>query len=180
MDQSYNSKSVLLIIDMQNGLFKAKSTPYNHQFVLSNILKLINYHRSNNKPIIFVRHVGEKDTPLDPDSLNTQLITELSCNPDKDIVIEKTYPSSFKHTVLKELLEKLDIDEIIVTGMKTEYCIDTTIRAASEFGYKLTLISDAHTTFDSTVLDAQHIIDHHNQVLNNAFAKVKTTEEFIH
>ena len=62
--------------------------------------------------------------------------------------------------------------------MKTEYCIDTTIRAASEFGYKVTLISDAHTTSDSTVLDAQHIIDHHNQVLNNAFAKVKLLKSF--
>ncbi len=124
--------------------------------------------------------LAKKDTPLDPDSLNTQLITELSCNPDKDIVIEKTYPSSFKHTVLKELLEKLDIDEIIVSGMKTEYCIDTTIRAASEFGYKVTLISDAHTTSDSITLDAQHIIDHHNQVFSNAFANVKTTEEFLY
>lgn len=55
--------------------------------------------------------------------------------------------------------------------MKTEYCIDATIRAASEFGYKVTLISDAHTTFDSTVLDAQHIIDHHNQVLNNVLLR---------
>lgn len=180
MDQSYNSKSVLLIIDMQNGLFKAKTTPYNHQLILSNILKLIEHHRSNSKQIIFVRHVGEKDTPLDPNSPNTQLIADLSFNSDKDIVIEKRYPSSFKNTDLKEVLEKLGIDEIIVTGMKTEYCIDTTIRAASEFGYKVTLISDAHTTSDSTVLDAQHIIDHHNQVLNNAFAKVKTTEEFFH
>ncbi|MFX4335898.1 isochorismatase family protein, partial [Acinetobacter baumannii] len=80
---------------------------------------------------------------------------------------------------LKELLERLDIEQIIVTGMKTEYCIDTTIRAASEIGYKIMVASDAHTTFDSIHLSAQYVIDHHNQIFRNAFAKVNTTEELI-
>jgi nicotinamidase-related amidase len=176
---SSNSKSALLVIDMQNGLFKTKSPLYSSRQVLSNILKLIEYYRFNEWPIIFVRHVGEQGTPLDPNGLNTQLIEDLAYNPDKDIVIEKNYPSSFKHTVLKEILEKLNIEEIIVTGMKTDYCVDTTVRVASESGYKVTLISDAHTTTDSLALNAQQIIEHHNQMLGNAFAKIKTTEEFI-
>ena len=176
---SSNSKSALLVIDMQNGLFNGQSKPHNAQLVLSNILSLIEYYRLNERPIIFIRHVGEKGTPLDPNGLNTQLITELVLNPHKDIVIEKMYPSSFKNTVLKEVLEKLGVDEIIITGMKTEYCIDTTIRAASEYGYKVILISDAHTTTDSVALNAGQIIDHHNQVLSNTFAQLKTTEEFI-
>lgn len=123
--------------------------------------------------------MGDKNTPLDPDSPNTQLIADLSFNSDKDFVIEKTYPSSFKNTDLKELLERLDIEQIIVTGMKTEYCIDMTIRAASEIGYKIMVASDAHTTSDSIHLSAQYIIDHHNQIFRNAFAKVNTTEELI-
>ncbi len=176
---SSNSKSALLVIDMQNGLFNGEPKPHNAKFVLSNILSLIEYCRLNDRPIIFIRHVGEKGTPLDPNGPNTQLITDLSFNPHKDTVIEKMYPSSFKNTVLKEVLEKLDIDEIIMTGMKTEYCIDTTVRAASEYGYKVTLISDAHTTTDSAALNASQIIDHHNQVLSNAFAQLKTTAEFI-
>lgn len=109
MDKSHNSTSALLVIDMQNGLFNAESKPCNHQRILSNILKLIEHHRLNNRPIIFVRHVGDKNTPLDPDRPNTQLIADLSFNSDKDFVIEKTYPSSFKNTDLKELLERLDI-----------------------------------------------------------------------
>lgn len=173
------SKSALLVIDMQNGLFNNQSKPHNAQLVLSNIVSLIEYCRLNDRPIIFVRHVGGKGTPLDPNSANTQLITYLPFNPHKDTVIEKMYPSSFKNTVLKEVLEKLDVDEIIITGMKTEYCIDTTVRAASENGYKVILISDAHTTTDSTALNAPQIIDHYNQVLSNAFAQLKTTAEFI-
>ncbi|MFV5585355.1 cysteine hydrolase family protein [Acinetobacter oleivorans] len=174
-----NSKSALLVIDMQNGLFNGQSKPHNAQLVLSNILSLIEYCRLNGRPIIFIWHVGEKGTPLDPSGPNTQLITELALNLDKDLVIEKMYPSGFKDTVLKEVLEKLGVDEIIITGMKTEYCIDTSVRAASEYGYKLILISDAHTTTDSVTLNAQQAIDHHNQILSNAFAKLRTTEEFI-
>ncbi|SEO35717.1 cysteine hydrolase family protein [Acinetobacter sp. yr461] len=176
---SSNSKSALLVIDMQNGLFNGDPKPHNAKFVISNILSLIEYCRLNDRPVIFIRHVGEKGTPLDPNGPNTQLITDLPFNPHKDTVIEKMYPSSFKNTVLKEVLEKLDIGEIIMTGMKTEYCIDTTVRAASEYGYKVTLISDAHTTTDSAALNAPQIIDHHNQVLSNAFAQLKTTAEFI-
>lgn len=176
---SSNSKSALLVIDMQNGLFNSQSKPHNAKLVLSNIVSLIEYSRLNDRPIIFVRHVGEKGTALDPNDANTQLITDLPFNPHKDKVIEKMYPSSFKNTVLKEVLEKLDVDEIIITGMKTEYCIDTTVRTASENGYKVILISDAHTTTDSVALNALQIIDHHNQVLSNAFAQLKTTAESI-
>lgn len=176
---SSNSKSALLVIDMQNGLFNSQSKPHNAQLVLSNIVSLIEYCHLNDRPIIFIRHVGEKGTALDPNGANTQLITDLPFNPHKDTVIEKMYPSSFKNTVLKEVLEKLDVDEIIITGMKTEYCIDTTVRAASENGYKVILISDAHTTTDSVALNALQVIDHHNQVLSNAFTQLKMTAEFI-
>ena len=155
---SSNSKSALLVIDMQNGLFNSQSKPHNAQLVLSNIVSLIEYCRLNDRPIIFIRHVGEKGTPLDPNGANTQLITDLPFNPHKHKVIEKMYPSSFKNTVLKEVLDKLDVDEIIITGMKTEYCIDTTVRTASEYGYKVTLISDAHTTTDSAALNALQIL----------------------
>lgn len=176
---SSNSKSALLVIDMQNGLFNSQSKPHDAQLVLSNIASLIEYCHLNDRPIIFIRHVGEKGTALDPNGANTQLITDLTFNPHKDTVIEKMYPSSFKNTVLKEVLEKLNVDEIIITGMKTEYCIDTTVRTASGNGYKVILISDAHTTTDSTALNAPQIFDHHNQVLSNAFAQLKTTAEFI-
>ncbi|MDO3663391.1 cysteine hydrolase family protein [Acinetobacter higginsii] len=177
--QSCRRKSALLIIDMQNGLFRGQSNPHNAELVLSNILKLIEYQRSNGMPIIFIRHVGESGTPLDPDSVNTQLIEDLQLDTHKDLVLEKKYPSCFKGTFLKDLLEKLDVDEVIITGMKTEYCIDTTVRTASEYGYKVVLISDAHTTFDSVSLNALQMIGYHNQVLGNAFAKVKTLMEYL-
>ena len=129
-------------------------------------------------PIIFIRHVGLLGTPLAPDSSITQLISELPVDCSQDIVIEKMSPSCFKGTVLKEMLEQLNVNEIIISGMKTEYCIDTTVRAAADLGFDISLISDAHTTFDSDLLSAQQIIMHHNSTLNGAFAKLSTSAEF--
>ncbi|KKW81984.1 isochorismatase [Acinetobacter sp. AG1] len=177
--QSFKSKLALLVIDMQNGLFKGNVNPHNVQLILSNINRLIEHQRLNEMPIIFIRHVGERGTPLDPECLNTQLIDDLQFDPLKDLVIEKKYPSCFKNTFLKELLDKLFVDEVLITGMKTEYCIDTTVRIASEYGYKVVLASDAHTTFDSAILNAGEMISYHNQILNNVFAKVQTSEEYI-
>lgn len=44
-------------------------------------------------------------------------------------------------------------------------CIDTTCRRAFSLGYKVTLVSDAHSTWNSQVITAQQIINHHNSVL---------------
>jgi nicotinamidase-related amidase len=54
--------------------------------------------------------------------------------------------------------------------MKTEYCIDTTCRAAADLGIRPILIADAHTSMDSAVLSAKAIIEHHNLTLSGPFA----------
>ena len=63
------------------------------------------------------------------------------------------------------------IDRVIISGMQTEYCVDTTTRRACSEGYKVTLVSDAHSTFNTEVLHAEDIVKHHNVVFG-AFADV--------
>jgi uncharacterized membrane protein len=53
--------------------------------------------------------------------------------------------------------------------MKTEFCVDTTCRAAPEHGFRTVLISDAHTTMDNKYLSASEIIAHHNVTLAGPF-----------
>ncbi|GGA09018.1 hypothetical protein GCM10017554_00860 [Acinetobacter modestus] len=60
--QSFKSKSALLVIDMQNGLFKGNVNPHTAKLILSNINRLIEHQRLNEMPIIFIRHVGERGT----------------------------------------------------------------------------------------------------------------------
>ncbi|MBV9330399.1 MAG: isochorismatase family protein [Alphaproteobacteria bacterium] len=65
---------------------------------------------------------------------------------------------------------------LIVCGMQTEYCVDTTVRAAHALGYKVTLVSDAHSTGNTQALSAGDIIAHHNLTLAGDFAEVIPAE----
>lgn len=90
-----------------------------------------------------------------------------------DRIVEKTTPDSFHKTNLNQVLQEKEIEHVIISGMQTEYCVDTTTRRAFSEGYKVTLVSDAHSTFHTDVLRAEDIIKHHNVVFG-AFADVVT------
>jgi nicotinamidase-related amidase len=62
---------------------------------------------------------------------------------------------------------------LVICGMQTEFCVDTAVRGAYERGYKVVLLGDAHTTFDTQLLPAADIIAHHNATLSGGFAAVK-------
>jgi len=61
--------------------------------------------------------------------------------------------------------------------LQTEYCIDTTCPRAFTLGYEVTLVKDAHSTWDSSLLKANRIIEHHNNVLGGWFVTLKSERE---
>lgn len=172
------NKQALIVVDMQNGLFHAPQPPFEAHQLLQNINQLIEYAHLKDISVFAIRHVGGADTAMAPHSLITQLITELNIDHDVDQVLEKTRPNCFFQTDLEQRLKSLNIQELIVCGLKTEFCIDSTCRAGKDLGFKVQLISDAHSTVDSAVLNAQLIIQHHHQTLSQAFAQLKTCAEF--
>jgi len=92
-------------------------------------------------------------------------------------VVEKRTPDAFHETGLHDALESLNIKRLVIAGLQTEYCIDTTCRRTYTLGYDVTLVRDAHSTWDYPQLTAQEIIDHHNRVLGGWFVDLKSTEE---
>jgi nicotinamidase-related amidase len=64
---------------------------------------------------------------------------------------------------------------VILMGMQTEYCIDTTCRQAFALDYQVILVKDGHSTYDTNLLSALQVIAHHNALLT-AFATVKDAE----
>src|SRR6202043_356223 len=73
-------------------------------------------------------------------------------------LIVKRYCSAFRDTELDTLLKYMRVEKLIVCGMQTEYCVDTTVRAAADRGYSVTLVADAHSTGDTASLKAAAII----------------------
>ena len=159
----------LLVIDMQRALFAAGNR-HDSAGVISRINSLIAKVREKSLPVIFVRHNNEEDG-LKLNSESWQILDELDFRPT-DTTVEKTNCDSFCNTDLSEKLTNMHVDELVITGCCTDFCIDTTVRQAASMGYKTIVASDAHTTADKPYLDAETIIKHHNFVWSELYAPI--------
>lgn len=161
----------LLIIDMQNGLYDGPEKPFERERVLATINALIQRARSACAPIFVACHTGSAGSPIEAGSPLWQLWHELDIDKAHDHLFNKTRPSCFLGTDLAQQLNAANVRELVITGMKTQFCIDTTCRVAAELGFSVVLPEDAHTCMDTPALKAEAIIEHHNATLAGAFVK---------
>ena len=66
-----------------------------------------------------------------------------------------------------------------ITGLQTDYCIDTTCRSAFAKKYNTILVHDAHSTYDNDFMKAEEIIRYHHKIIGRWFAKLQSTEEIL-
>lgn len=169
--------SALLIIDMQVGLFNGPDKPHDCERILANIRQLIRQAREREVPIYAVRHTGPQGSIIEAGSPFWQLLPELGLDANVDTLFDKTRPNCFLGTRLAQQLTDASINHVFIVGMKTQYCIDSTCRAAAEQGFQVTLVADAHTCMDTAALSAKMIIEHHNATLDGAFVKLMNTAD---
>lgn len=179
MHSSVSRRRALLIVDMQVGLFHGGEPPHEGPSVLANINALIAKAREAGAPVFFARHTGPAGSPIAPGSALTQLLPELDADAERDTLFDKTRPNCFFGTGLVRWLAEAGADEVAIAGMKTEYCVDTTCRAAADLGIRPVLIEDAHTTMDTPALRASDIVAHHNRTLSGPFATLARTAEVV-
>ena len=67
---------------------------------------------------------------------------------------------------------------VVVTSMKTKYCVNSTRQAARDCGFDAVLIADGHTCFDTPILKAEAIVAHHNATLTGPFCHGVQAEEW--
>jgi nicotinamidase-related amidase len=161
----------LLIIDMQVCHFPPDDLPHRAREVLEIDRWLIDRARASRVPVIFVQHCGAKGSAYEPGTPGWQIHPQLEPR-EGEAVVQKRHPDSFQDTELRDLLVAKRIEKLIVAGMQSEMCVDTTVRRAYSLGYEVELVSDGHTTWSSPVLTGQQIAAHHNQVLGRRFARV--------
>jgi len=179
MSEAPSPKRALLVIDMQVGLFHGPDRPHDSERVLVNINRLIHRAHDSGTPVFAVRHTGPAGSPIAPDAPLAALLPALAIDTTRDVVFDKTWPNCFAGTRLAEWLHADGIGEIVIAGMKTQYCVDTTCRAAGDLGFRAVLVADAHTCMDTPALAAERIVAHHNATLAGPFATLTTTEACV-
>lgn len=170
-----SAKTALLVIDVQLGMYDPQYPVSHGDELLEKIQGLIGRARQAGAPVIFVQHAGGEGDPLHPQEPGWALHPGLGVQPGEPI-IHKRYPDSFQETSLQAELQALDVHRLVICGIQTEYCVDTTCRRAFSMGYQSILAQDAHGTWDGEAISAEQIIAHHNQVLGSWFATLMPAE----
>lgn len=159
------TRTALLIIDMQQGLCEGEGAAFESAPVIARLNRVATAMRARHAPVFFIQHESgpgylERGTPA------WELAKGLDATPN-DERIRKTTPDSFLRTTLQDRLIALGVTELIIGGMHSEFCVDTTTRRALALGYPVTLIADGHTSAGNDALTATQVIAHHNATLAN-------------
>jgi nicotinamidase-related amidase len=153
----------LLVIDAQVGLFEGVSHP---AATIARIRELVDRARERTVPVLYLQHDGDPGGTLAVGSPGWQLHPELPPGP-QDVVIRKRACDSFFETTLLDELRQRAVGTVVLAGMRTERCVDTTARRSVTLGFDVVLAADGHTTSDGEVLNARQIIEHTNENLDD-------------
>lgn len=178
-------KKALVLIDIQNDYFPGGRFELDQPDAAGqNAKSALDYFRKKALPIVHVQHINTTtDAPFfvaDTEGVNIHaLVTPL---PGEPVVIKNT-PDSFFNTDLLPLLKELGIEQLVICGMMSHMCIDTTVRSAKMLGFEIELLSDACTTRDllweNAPIPADLVHAAFMAALQNTFADVKSTAAFI-
>ena len=173
----------LLIIDIQNDYFPGGAMELvGSPAAGAQAGKLLRVFRQKSLPVIHIQHVSTRPgaTFFLPNTPGVQ-IHESVAPEAGETVFQKHFPNSFRETPLLEHLRKHQITQLVIAGMMTQMCVDSTTRAAADLGFQCVLAHDACATkamvFGGKTVPAESVQAAFLASLNGLFAKVQSAEE---
>lgn len=171
----------LLLIDIQNDYFpNGKMELVGSEAAGRLAGELLAACRNKKYPVFHVQHIFTQPDAgfFLPDTPGVEIHT--SVKPlATETVIQKNYPNCFRKSALLDNLRAASVTELIVAGMMTHICVDTTVRAACDLGFSCTLAHDACATcdlrFNGRTVSAQDVQTAFMAALNGFFADVLDT-----
>lgn len=108
--------------------------------------RLVDGVRADGGLVFWILHTEPgSGTTFDPASGHVRLIEPLAPEPGEP-VLTKTSHNAFTTTNLQQLLTRRGVTEVVVCGIRTEQCCETTARIASDLGYRVTFVTEATAT----------------------------------
>jgi nicotinamidase-related amidase len=173
----------LMVIDVQES-FRARTQEWAESYnpkIAEPVNRLVSLARSAGDTVVWVLHSEPgSDTVFDPALGHVRLLEELD-HQDGDLTVYKTSHNAFTTTNLQQQLMERGITELVTCGIRTEQCVETTTRVASDLGYQVTFVSDATSTSPITrngvTLSAEELVQRTEFVLADRFATIATVDE---
>ena len=155
--------TALLIIDVQRTLCSGEYKAFESERVVERINFVARKMRNAGAPVIVIQHESEGGS-LDFGTEGWKLAEGLETS-TTDIFVRKRATDSFHRTELQAILQERGINDLVICGLQSEFCVDTTTRRALALGYPVVLVADGHSTLNNRVLSAAQISAHHNETL---------------
>jgi nicotinamidase-related amidase len=179
-------KSALMVIDMQEFFLNPQSPTFTCGgiAILPNVQRLLSAFRAAGRPVIYTRHVHRADGSdagimgwwwdgmCVEGSPESEIHRDLTPQPGEPVILKRRY-SSFYNTDLDTVLRGFKVEDLVITGIMTNMCCETTARDAYMRDYRVFFPADA----TGSVCEEMHLAS----LLNLAFgfACVTKTEELL-
>lgn len=177
--------TALLIIDVQRDYFPGGSMELTGSTeAAGKIAEVLARFRERNECVVHVQHIANYPgaTFFLPDTRGVEFHDAVLPKPG-ETVVRKHFPNSFRDTELNKVLADRGIKHLVVVGMMTHMCVDTTVRAAFDLGYGCSILSDCCATRDlgfmGTAIDASSVQKSFLAALNGTFGKVMSSETYL-
>jgi nicotinamidase-related amidase len=177
--------AALLVVDVQKGFDDAEYWgPRNNPDCEANIAALLAHWREQDRPVVFVRHDSdEAASPLRPDNPGNAFKEMITGDPDV-IVSKHTNSCFYGDPDLHAWLQERGIEQLVLCGITTNHCCETTARMAGNLGYDVLFVLDATHTFDrlgpdGTVVSAEDLRRATAASLHDEFATVVSTGDLL-
>jgi nicotinamidase-related amidase len=171
----------LLVIDVQES-FRTRSgwADMADQQITEPVVRLVDAARAAGEQVVWVLHAEPGSGGVfDPAGGHVRILPELKPDGDEPVIV-KTSINAFTTTNLEQHLVRHGVREVIICGIRTEQCCETTARVAADLGFDVTFVTDATTTSGIDGLSAADIIDRTERVLREReFATIATTEDMV-
>ena len=191
----------LLVIDVQGEYFDADGPAYveHARDIVGRVNRLVDVFRAEGLPIVFVQHahradgsdagrMGDFADPGEEDAFvegapRVELIPELHVEPGDVIIVKRRY-SAFLGTDLEAVLHTAGVRAVVICGLMTSFCCETTARDAHGRDYEVLFAADAVEGPDLEGADGRRVP--HDAVLANTvtalgagFAEIVSTGEVV-
>ena len=177
------SKRAIIVIDLQNEYWPNGNLPLeNIEAAAANAARVIAHGREAGDLIVNVRHEMQGAPVFVPGSKGVEINNAVAPG-EGEPVITKNFPNAFRETGLKTLLEEKGIEEVVAIGAMSHTCVDATVRAANDVGYKTVTVHDACATrdlaFNGTTVPAAHVHAALMAAFAFAYGEVISTGDFL-
>ncbi|MDF3004511.1 MAG: isochorismatase family protein [Oscillospiraceae bacterium] len=178
-------KSALLLVDIQNDYFPGgRCELYQPEQSAEKAKLLLEQFRNRRLPVFHIQHISENRAKgfFLPGTEGAEIYSSVSPI-KKERVLVKHKPNAFVDTGLEDLLHTQDIEQLVICGMMSHMCVDSTVRAAKDLGFFVLLPEDACTTkaliWNGADIPAQTVHQAFMASLSSSFAQVVKTQDLL-